>query len=219
MEVQKATLAMKIEMTEKICEAKIEMEEMDKKFLEAKEEAKEDKKAMERKLSEAKRDMEEIIADKVKKGIQAYIESLGINLDANLKSKQVPDNSLEDCQQSLSHVPVVQTKKVPDNSFDDCQQSLSPIPVVHTKKANMIKKIQTSIVGKNKNKWVSLKKTTNHQTSFLLGIADQLSPGELMQQPYAVAAQLLNGMITINRVWYTREDQVSPVTFQLSKDQ
>ncbi|XP_006362150.1 uncharacterized protein [Solanum tuberosum] len=89
MEVQKATLAMKIEMTEKISEAKIEMEEMDKKFLEAKEEAKEDKEAMERKLSEAKRDMEEIIADKVKKGIQAYIESLGINLDANLKSKQV----------------------------------------------------------------------------------------------------------------------------------
>ncbi|KAH0644758.1 hypothetical protein KY284_032642 [Solanum tuberosum] len=89
MEVQKATLAMKIEMTEKISEAKIEMEEMDKKFLEAKEEAKEDKEAMERKLSEAKRDMEEIIADKVKKGIQAYIESLGINLEANLKSKQV----------------------------------------------------------------------------------------------------------------------------------
>ena len=40
-----------------------------------------------------------------------------------------------------------------------------------------------------------------------------------MQQPYAVAAQLLDGMTTINRVWYTREDQVSLVTFQLSKEQ
>jgi len=51
------------------------------------------------------------------------------------------------------------------------------------------------------------------------GVADQLSPGGLMQQPYAVAVQLLDGMTTINRAWYTREDQVSPVTFQLSKEQ
>ncbi|KAK4723933.1 hypothetical protein R3W88_026712 [Solanum pinnatisectum] len=50
------------------------------------------------------------------------------------------------------------------------------------------------------------------------GVADQLSPGCLMQQPYAVAAQLLDGMTTINRVWYTREDQVSPITFKLSKE-
>ncbi|XP_049362576.1 uncharacterized protein LOC125827308 [Solanum verrucosum] len=50
------------------------------------------------------------------------------------------------------------------------------------------------------------------------GVADQLSPGGLMQQPYAVAAQLLDGMKTINRLWYTREDQVSHVTFQLSKE-
>ncbi|KAK4706533.1 hypothetical protein R3W88_033913 [Solanum pinnatisectum] len=39
------------------------------------------------------------------------------------------------------------------------------------------------------------------------GIADQLSPGGLMQQPYAVAAQLLDDMTTINRTWYAREDQ------------
>jgi len=51
------------------------------------------------------------------------------------------------------------------------------------------------------------------------GVADQLSPGGLMQQPYAVAAQLLDGMTTINRAWYTREDQVWPVTFHLSKEQ
>ncbi|WMV58693.1 hypothetical protein MTR67_052078 [Solanum verrucosum] len=50
-------------------------------------------------------------------------------------------------------------------------------------------------------------------------VADQLSPEGLMQQPYAIAAQLLDNMTTINRVWYTREDQVSMVTFQLSKEQ
>ncbi|XP_049403532.1 uncharacterized protein LOC125867140 isoform X2 [Solanum stenotomum] len=68
-------------------EVKKEMEAMDKKLLEAKEEAKENNEVMERKLSEAKMDMEEIIADKVKEGIQAYVESLGINIDANLKSE------------------------------------------------------------------------------------------------------------------------------------
>ncbi|KAK4716241.1 hypothetical protein R3W88_014579 [Solanum pinnatisectum] len=38
------------------------------------------------------------------------------------------------------------------------------------------------------------------------GVADQLSPGGLMQQPYVIAAQLLYGMTTINRDWYTHED-------------
>ena len=38
-----------------------------------------------------------------------------------------------------------------------------------------------------------------------------------MQQPYVVATKLLDGMITINRAWCTCEDQVSPVTFHLSK--
>ncbi|WMV41803.1 hypothetical protein MTR67_035188 [Solanum verrucosum] len=57
-------------------------------------------------------DMEEIIADKVKEGIQAYVESLGINIDANLKSEQVPDNPLKDCQQPLSLGPGVHTRKV-----------------------------------------------------------------------------------------------------------
>ncbi|KAH0716565.1 hypothetical protein KY290_012722 [Solanum tuberosum] len=87
MEVPKATSAMKIEMTEKMYEAKKEMEAMDKNLLEVKEEAKENNEVMERKLSEAKMDMEEIIVDKVKEGIQAYVESLGINIDANLKSE------------------------------------------------------------------------------------------------------------------------------------
>ncbi|WMV24967.1 hypothetical protein MTR67_018352 [Solanum verrucosum] len=51
------------------------------------------------------------------------------------------------------------------------------------------------------------------------GVADQLSPGGLMQQPYGVAVQLLDGMTTINRSWYTCEDQVSPLIFKLSKEQ
>ncbi|WMV49963.1 hypothetical protein MTR67_043348 [Solanum verrucosum] len=106
MEVQKPTSAMKIEMTEKKYEAK---KEMDKKLLEAKEEAKENIEVMEKKLSEEKMDLEEIIADKVKEGIQAYVESLGINIDANLKSEQVPYNPLEDCQQPSSLVPGVHT--------------------------------------------------------------------------------------------------------------
>ncbi|KAH0636392.1 hypothetical protein KY290_036835 [Solanum tuberosum] len=112
MEVQKATSSMKIEMTEKMYEAKREMEAMDKKLLEAKEEAKENNEVMERKLSDAKMDMEEIIADKVKEGIQAYVESLGINIDANLKSEQVPDNPLKDCQQPSSLGPGVHTRKI-----------------------------------------------------------------------------------------------------------
>lgn len=33
--------------------------------------------------------MDEIIADKVKDRLQAYVESLGINIDANIKSEQV----------------------------------------------------------------------------------------------------------------------------------
>ena len=51
------------------------------------------------------------------------------------------------------------------------------------------------------------------------GVANQLSPGGLIQQPYAITAQLLDGMTTINRAWYTREDQVSPLTFKISKEQ
>ena len=40
-----------------------------------------------------------------------------------------------------------------------------------------------------------------------------------MQKPYPVAAQLLDGMTTINRMWYTHKDQVSTITFQLLKEQ
>uniref|UniRef100_M1DPG6 Uncharacterized protein n=1 Tax=Solanum tuberosum TaxID=4113 RepID=M1DPG6_SOLTU len=50
------------------------------------------------------------------------------------------------------------------------------------------------------------------------GIVDQLSPGGLMQQPYVIADQLLDGMTTINRALYTREDQASPLTFKLTKE-
>ncbi|KAK4731583.1 hypothetical protein R3W88_024571 [Solanum pinnatisectum] len=51
------------------------------------------------------------------------------------------------------------------------------------------------------------------------GVADQLSLGGLMQQPYMIAAQLLDGMTTINRAWYIREDQVSPLMFKQTKEQ
>ncbi|KAF3639757.1 putative triacylglycerol lipase 1-like [Capsicum annuum] len=88
LEVQKATSAMKIEMAEKWTKAQKEMKAMNKKLSEAKEEAKKDKKAVERKLSEANMNMKLIIADKVKTGVQAYLESLGITIDANTKSRQ-----------------------------------------------------------------------------------------------------------------------------------
>uniref|UniRef100_M1DKD0 Uncharacterized protein n=1 Tax=Solanum tuberosum TaxID=4113 RepID=M1DKD0_SOLTU len=39
-----------------------------------------------------------------------------------------------------------------------------------------------------------------------------------MQQLYAVVAQLLDVMTTINRAWYTHEDQVSSLTFKQSKE-
>uniref|UniRef100_M1DA31 Retrotransposon gag protein n=1 Tax=Solanum tuberosum TaxID=4113 RepID=M1DA31_SOLTU len=51
------------------------------------------------------------------------------------------------------------------------------------------------------------------------GVADQLSPGGLMQQPYVIASQLLDDITMINRALYTREDQVSPLTFKLTKEQ
>jgi len=51
------------------------------------------------------------------------------------------------------------------------------------------------------------------------GVADPLVPGGRMQQPYEVASQLLDGMTKINRVWYTREDYVSPLTFRMTKEQ
>lgn len=47
-----------------------------------------------------------------------------------------------------------------------------------------------------------------------MGVVDQLFPEGLMQQPYIIVAQLLNGMTKINQAWYTREDQVSPLTFK-----
>uniref|UniRef100_M1DZI3 Gag-pol polyprotein n=1 Tax=Solanum tuberosum TaxID=4113 RepID=M1DZI3_SOLTU len=40
-----------------------------------------------------------------------------------------------------------------------------------------------------------------------------------MQQPYVIAAQLIDGMTKINWAWYTREDRVYPLTFRLTKEQ
>uniref|UniRef100_M1DRN5 Retrotransposon gag protein n=1 Tax=Solanum tuberosum TaxID=4113 RepID=M1DRN5_SOLTU len=51
------------------------------------------------------------------------------------------------------------------------------------------------------------------------GVANQLVPGGIMQQPYEVASQLLDGMTMINRAWYTCEDQVYPLTFRMTKEQ
>ncbi|KAK4721417.1 hypothetical protein R3W88_011650 [Solanum pinnatisectum] len=51
------------------------------------------------------------------------------------------------------------------------------------------------------------------------GVANQLVPGGIMQQPYEVASQLLDCMTEINRAWYTREDQVSPLNFRMTKEQ
>uniref|UniRef100_M1DPK5 Retrotransposon gag protein n=1 Tax=Solanum tuberosum TaxID=4113 RepID=M1DPK5_SOLTU len=50
------------------------------------------------------------------------------------------------------------------------------------------------------------------------GVADQLSPGGLMKQPYVISSQLLDCMTKINRAWYTREHQISPLTYKLTKE-
>lgn len=39
-----------------------------------------------------------------------------------------------------------------------------------------------------------------------------------MQKPYVQAANLLNGMSKINQFWYTQEDQVSPLSFKMTKE-
>uniref|UniRef100_M0ZV72 Leucine-rich repeat resistance protein n=1 Tax=Solanum tuberosum TaxID=4113 RepID=M0ZV72_SOLTU len=70
-EVQKVTSTLKIEMEEKLFEAKEEIEVMDKKLSKAEE----DMEMMKKKLSEANMSMEEKIDDKVKAGILAYVDS------------------------------------------------------------------------------------------------------------------------------------------------
>ena len=44
------------------------------------------------------------------------------------------------------------------------------------------------------------------------GVADQLLPGGLIQQPYVVETQLLDRMATIKKACCTCEDQVSLFT-------
>jgi len=51
------------------------------------------------------------------------------------------------------------------------------------------------------------------------GVLDQLVPRGIMHQPYEVVSQHLNGMSKINRAWYSCEDQVSPLTFRMTKEQ
>ncbi|KAK4707408.1 hypothetical protein R3W88_033054 [Solanum pinnatisectum] len=50
------------------------------------------------------------------------------------------------------------------------------------------------------------------------GMADQLSPSGIMQQPYAIASQLLDCMTKVNRAWYTPEEQVSSLTYKMTKE-
>ncbi|WMV18947.1 hypothetical protein MTR67_012332 [Solanum verrucosum] len=50
-------------------------------------------------------------------------------------------------------------------------------------------------------------------------MADQLFQGGIMQQPFEIASTLLDGMTKINRAWYTKEDQVYPLTFRMTKEQ
>uniref|UniRef100_M1DNP4 Integrase core domain containing protein n=1 Tax=Solanum tuberosum TaxID=4113 RepID=M1DNP4_SOLTU len=40
-----------------------------------------------------------------------------------------------------------------------------------------------------------------------------------MHQPFKVASKLLDGITKVNRVMYTREDQLSPLTYKMSKEQ
>uniref|UniRef100_M1DXK0 Integrase core domain containing protein n=1 Tax=Solanum tuberosum TaxID=4113 RepID=M1DXK0_SOLTU len=51
------------------------------------------------------------------------------------------------------------------------------------------------------------------------GVVDQLVRGGIMKQPFEIASTLIDGMTKINRALYTREDQVSPLTFRMSKEQ
>lgn len=50
------------------------------------------------------------------------------------------------------------------------------------------------------------------------GLVDRLIPGGIVQQPYEVGSQFLDCMTKINRAWYTREDQVSPLNFRMTKE-
>ncbi|XP_075100451.1 uncharacterized protein LOC107788767 [Nicotiana tabacum] len=83
-------------------------------------------------MLEATKDMDAKIDDKVKLGIKAYLESLGIIIGSNRK--------------------LCGDKQVSDNSMDDHQQSLSPVSLVHTNMINIIKKTGVSEVGTKKKK-------------------------------------------------------------------
>ncbi|XP_060213669.1 uncharacterized protein LOC132640887 isoform X3 [Lycium barbarum] len=86
-EVQKATVAIQIDMDKKLAEAKQNME--------------------------AK--MDERMDEKVKAEMQAYVQSIGFMNGSNNKSisnEELSHNSVEDRQQSLSPISVVPTKKV-----------------------------------------------------------------------------------------------------------
>nr|XP_009794366.1 PREDICTED: uncharacterized protein LOC104241145 [Nicotiana sylvestris] len=90
--------------------------------------------------------MDAKIDDKVKLGVKAYLESLGITIGSNRK--------------------LCGDEQVSDNSMDNHQQSLSPVSLVHTKMVNIIKKAGVSEVGTKKKKRVSLKKLQGSCSSF-----------------------------------------------------
>lgn len=49
-------------------------------------------------------------------------------------------------------------------------------------------------------------------------VANQLVPKGIMQQPYEVSTQLLDGMTKINRAWYPHEDQNVFSHFRMTKE-
>jgi len=51
------------------------------------------------------------------------------------------------------------------------------------------------------------------------GIDNQLIWGRIMRQPFVLVSTFLDEMTKINRAWHTREDHVSPLNVELTKEQ
>ncbi|XP_060172748.1 uncharacterized protein LOC132603631 isoform X1 [Lycium barbarum] len=119
-EVQKATVAIQIDMDKNLAEAKQNME------------AKMDER------------MDEKVKEKVKAEMQAYVQSIGFMNGSNNKSisnEELSHNSVEDRQQSLSPVSVVPTKKV--NLIKNTTNN-----GVDTQKKNTFEECVIPIIGK-----------------------------------------------------------------------
>uniref|UniRef100_M1DB02 Integrase core domain containing protein n=1 Tax=Solanum tuberosum TaxID=4113 RepID=M1DB02_SOLTU len=51
------------------------------------------------------------------------------------------------------------------------------------------------------------------------GVANQLVQGGIMQHPFKIVSNVLDGMTKISHAWYTSKDQVSPLNFRMTKEQ